>query len=236
MAVSVVVHLLRHGRTRWNEQRRYMGHTDQLLAPGALTELEPLRRRYHRHDFGKIYCSDLSRCRQTLGYVLSATGADQDPALIPAKLGETVPGVCYDVRLRELDFGQWEGKTYDDLKENPAYRSWIDDPSSVTPPGGESWEAFQQRIGQFLNNLYLELDEMAGAAESEALEGGHGKRPEAACGPSDVLIVTHGGVIRQMMTQLVDGVKFWALPLEPGEALRVRLTRSSAGWRGERLP
>lgn len=241
MAVNFVLHLLRHGRTRWNEQRRYLGHTDQNLDAGSLTVLGPLRERYQHAEFVKMYCSDLRRCRQTLGFVLSQTGAGLDWGVNMASssldtLGEAMPEVCYDSRLRELDFGEWEGKTYAELKDHPAYRSWIDDPSSVTPPDGESLMSFQIRIRHFLADLYTELEALANSLETVAAVGDT-EQPEAADpGQRDVLIVTHGGVIRQMMTELTEDVKFWDLSLEPGEALRIRLSRSREGWHSVLIP
>ena len=41
-------------------------------------------------------------------------------------------------RFRESHFGDWEGKTYEALKDNKTYRSWIDNPYEITPPNGEN--------------------------------------------------------------------------------------------------
>ena len=48
--------------------------------------------------------------------------------------------------LCELDFGSFEGKTYEQLKDNPAYRKWIDTAGKTAPPGGESGAEFSQRL------------------------------------------------------------------------------------------
>ena len=39
---------------------------------------------------------------------------------------------------RESNFGEWEGKTYEDVEKDMDYRTWIDDPYEYAPPGGES--------------------------------------------------------------------------------------------------
>ena len=47
--------------------------------------------------------------------------------------------------LAELDFGSFEGKNYEQLKEDPAYRRWIDSAGMTAPPGGESGEDVYKR-------------------------------------------------------------------------------------------
>ncbi|HBS44311.1 MAG TPA: histidine phosphatase family protein, partial [Paenibacillus sp.] len=59
----------------------------------------------------------------------------------------------YDQRLREMNFGAFEGCTYEELKDNSLYRSWIDNPSTVTPPDGETWAQFDERLRSFLSDL-----------------------------------------------------------------------------------
>ncbi|MGE7827049.1 histidine phosphatase family protein, partial [Paenibacillus sp. NPDC093718] len=155
--MRITLHLVRHGRTLWNEERRYLGHEDQGILMEGRQQLLPLRDRFFTGQFVRIYCSDLLRCRQTLNVILSdlKMAAPDDEVL-----SRIIPGVVYDPRLRELDFGDWEGKTYEDLKSDISYRRWIDTPAEVTPPNGESWEAFRSRVQAFLNDLYLDLKEL----------------------------------------------------------------------------
>lgn len=137
MAATVEWWLVRHGVTAWNHERRYQGHSDIPLLAGAEAGLEGLKQELGGIDFAAVYASDLRRCRETL--------ATARPDLIDI--------MQPDVRLRELNFGQWEGCTYEQLKDNDNYRSWIDHPQTVTPPGGESWQAFESRV----MDLYAEL-------------------------------------------------------------------------------
>ncbi|WP_379132584.1 histidine phosphatase family protein [Paenibacillus sp. sgz500958] len=130
--------LLRHGRTAWNAERRYLGHTDVPLLPGALEPVAKFQAQPElAGEFWSIWSSDLRRCRETLA------------SLSPALQQEAV----YDTRLRELNFGDWEGCTYDQLKGNEMYRSWIDNPAAANPPGGEAWEQFEERIDSFMKEL-----------------------------------------------------------------------------------
>lgn len=221
--MRLTLHLVRHGRTKWNQERRYLGHEDQGILIEGLEELLPLRERLHSAHFARIYCSDLLRCRQTLGYILSdsimpgyANGID---------LGRVIPGVRYDQKLRELDFGDWEGKTYEDMKENSAYRRWIDDPEEVTPPGGEGWVSFCSRIEAFLAELSQDMKELLPVQEASATRGFD----------ADVLVVTHGGVIRQIAAATRECTDFWATSIAPGEELKLQLVWDGQRWQGTRL-
>ncbi|MBA9085867.1 alpha-ribazole phosphatase [Fontibacillus solani] len=177
--------LIRHGLTSWNVDRRYQGHSDVELLPNEKHGLEALSRKLKGVPFSAIYCSDLLRCRQTLKYVLP----DLD-----------TKGVHYDSRLREMNFGEWEGKTYDMLKDIPLYCSWIDQPKCYTPSGGESWQQFEGRV----NEIYCELRDISLNSNDP------------------VLIVTHGGVISMMATFMNSGSNFWeAARVEPGEVMKV---------------
>ena len=55
--------------------------------------------------------------------------------------------------LIELDMGAFEGKTYDQLKDDPAYRRWIDTRGMSAPPGGESGDEFAARLRGALGHI-----------------------------------------------------------------------------------
>lgn len=188
--------LVRHGYTQWNQERRYLGWTDVPLAPGEAERLERLRTQPQlTGDFSRVYCSDLLRCRETLAALVPHLKQDAD----------------YDPRLREMDFGTWEGSTYDQLKDNPLYRSWIDNPEAATPPGGEEWAKFAARIDDFWTGLQQE-------AEAPSV--------------TRILLVTHGGVIRQLLARIIEGVTFYtAAAPAPGEVMVLCLQRDGGSWR-----
>ena len=73
--------------------------------------------------------------------------------------------------LREMNFGEWEGQSYDDIDtmDGPRWRAWCADWRHGTPPGGESVDDLMKRVSRWL----------------------------LAHSPSEAdLIVTHAGVIR----------------------------------------
>ncbi|OZB96112.1 histidine phosphatase family protein [Paenibacillus sp. XY044] len=244
--------LVRHGTTPWNREKRYLGHMDIPLDLGGRGELAPLARKLAGKAFNGVYCSDLARCRETLAIV--------SPAYADAAV--------YDPRLREMDFGAWEGHTYEQLQHQPLYRQWIDSPQQVTPPGGEAWADFAGRIDGFIGSLLKEVEgtcrktlgaeigsrqllsgskgiEIGGVTlsgskgtdDSEVIlsrsEGPEGTDPEFQV-PPEMLIVAHGGVLRQLAVSLVPGLSFWDVHAQPGSLLRIRLgcREETGGWSG----
>ncbi|OKP97395.1 histidine phosphatase family protein [Paenibacillus sp. P46E] len=197
LQVELELVLIRHGHTQWNAEHRYLGSTDLPLLPESEVKLSALRHQPElAGSFWRVYCSDLRRCRETL-------------AVIAPSLGQSA---VYDSRLREMSFGAWEGQNYEQLQNNPSYRSWIDDPTAFAPPGGESWAVFTGRVESFLSDLLHTAAEASGPRN----------------GPLRVLIVTHGGVIRQMLARTTAGLGFReAAAPPPGTATTVRLR-----WRG----
>lgn len=206
MGIGLEWVLVRHGRTQWNAERRYLGWADMKLLPGSEASLEPLAAELAEETYCAVYCSDLKRCRETLQRTR--------PDLLPV--------VHYDPRLRELDFGEWEGQTYAQLKDVPLYRKWIDEPERFTPPSGESWTCFLERVSAVCRD-------MAAGISDQGQERGNseGVHPDEGCLNSGdtvpkVLVITHGGVIRLMSMILQPGTEFWEYGPETGHVLRIR--------------
>ncbi|MWV44366.1 histidine phosphatase family protein [Paenibacillus sp. HJL G12] len=190
---------MRHGSTVWNEQKRYLGHSDLSLSLHGQKELSSARDKLKEMMFDAVYCSDLARCRESLEVVRP----------------DLMANAVYDSALREMDFGKWEGQTYDQLKDWPLYRQWLDDPQHVTPPQGETWDSFERRIAGFLKSM---------------LQSGEQRQTETSAFSESVLLVAHGGVIRQMISCLMPGRAFWDTRIEPGQLLVLTLERRDEEW------
>jgi alpha-ribazole phosphatase len=121
-----VLHVIRHLPTMANEQRRYIGWTDEPIIATEARCLVPAQ---------VVVGSDLLRARQTaaLYYPEATYEADSD--------------------WRECNFGDFEGKTYVDLEKDIDYRRWIDDPYAYAPRDGESLVALEQRVLSALKRL-----------------------------------------------------------------------------------
>ncbi|WP_089707213.1 histidine phosphatase family protein [Vreelandella arcis] len=179
---------VRHGITAWNLERRYQGQRDiPLLLPEAEEGLMALRKALVDERFDAIYASDLDRCQQTLEWSLAARPG------IPVHL---------EPRLRELDFGDYEGKVYDELKDLPHYRAWVDSVGELQIPGGESAAQLRERLEVWLQTL-----------AEKAQQDGYKK----------VLVVTHGGVIRELRRRF-ETIDFWQGTVHQAQGRRWQLT------------
>jgi len=184
----LVIALFRHGLTEENKRKAYLGWKDSPLCTNSMNVSTN-----NRYDL--YFSSDLPRCVET------AT------ILFPTNTLELLP------QLREMNFGQWEGKTYEDLKELLLYQRWLSDPLSYSPPGGESFEEFTQRI-------QIGWDRITG----ELLSGNNER----------CTIITHGGVIRYLLSRFAPTKKdfwSWQAPHELGYEL---IFEREALRRGER--
>jgi alpha-ribazole phosphatase len=165
MGDTVVIALFRHGLTEENKRKAYLGWNDSPLC----TESANLSTSC-RYDF--YFSSDLPRCITTANILFP----NNDLNLLPD--------------LREMNFGLWEGNTYQDLKELPHYQRWLSDPVSYCPPGGESFAEFTHRV----QNGWKKMTE-------EILS-----RKVGTCA-----IITHGGVIRYLLSEFTPKPSdFWS--------------------------
>jgi probable phosphoglycerate mutase len=112
-----------------------------------------------------------------------------------------------DERLRELDYGRWEGLTYAEIEaRDPELRAqWEDDPAATHSPGGESGDDVAARTRSFLVDLLAaELNRPAvkPARRSPDAGGSRGVVSESqaeAEGERRVLVVAHGTLDRVML-------------------------------------
>ncbi|MDR5887302.1 histidine phosphatase family protein [Vreelandella janggokensis] len=196
--LSVELVAVRHGITAWNLERRYQGQRDiALLFPEAEEGLIALRDAMVDERFDAIYSSDLNRCQQTLEWIQTA------------KEGVSV---ALEPRLRELDFGDYEGKVYDELKDLPHYRAWIDSVGELQIPGGESAAQLRTRLEAWLHDVAV-----------NARQDGQRK----------ILAVTHGGVIRELRRRF-ETLHFWDGSVSQAQGRRWTLTyQTDANGKGD---
>src|SRR5271157_5924425 len=98
----LTVFLIRHGKMQLpDNEKRYIGQIDLPLDEEGVRQSVCLRERLAAEDIGSIYCSDLSRTRQTAGII----AADRDIEIIELK------------DLREISLGEWEGFTFADIAQ-----------------------------------------------------------------------------------------------------------------------
>ncbi len=176
--------LIRHGQTPWTKERRYQGHTDTNLTAHGKQQAQALARRLRSIKFDVIYSSPLKRARET-AKILAA--------------GVKAP-VRVDAALKEISFGNWEGRSVQELiqQKEPGFLDWHRG-KFVRPPGGESMPHFRKRIRQFLKKIL--------------------KRH-----PDDRLaIVAHGGPVKILLFEVLKLPTdfWWIFRAEPASLSRV---------------
>ncbi len=152
----MVISLYRHGATPGNLARRYVGSTDEPLADIGKEQAQEAAKSAPEVEL--VYRSPMLRCEQTAGLIFPKT----DKVVVDG--------------LHETSFGEFEGKTYDELMDRQDYRNWVD---GGDPPGGEGREAARERSA--LAFLWAVRD-----AESRGLE--------------KIAVVCHGGTIMSIMS------------------------------------
>ena len=147
------IYLIRHGKTEANERRLYCGSTDLPLSEAGREELQSLAYAIAPERFAT---SGMKRANETLEILFGNVS------------------FYVDSRFREVDFGIFEMKSYEMLKNDPAYLAWITgDNEKNIPPQGESGEMFRARVLTALETLR-----------------------------EDTVLITHGGVIAAIMEAL----------------------------------
>jgi len=127
--------MIRHGETLWNRERRIQGQTDTPLSDLGRAQAKAVGERLATVRFAALYASDLVRAWNTAQAIEAAVAAR---ALAE---GRMAPPLRADVRLREMDFGEWEGRTSAEIAAVDAQahaRSRERDPD-FRIPGGESF-------------------------------------------------------------------------------------------------
>lgn len=212
------IHLIRHTKTGAPAGTCY-GQSDVPLASSFAHEcgalLQELRGRLNpeRQEI-LLFTSPLQRCKSLAEVIAKSWNV---------KLLEE-PG------LMELNFGAWEGRPYNELPAEEL-NHWMEDFVHRCPPQGESyWELHQRVYRAFRRMLMLAVP----AVETASMSAEEQKSPQAArlsgndSAPvadsvtrKEMLIVTHGGVIRCFLKILLGASleKAFQLKVDYGDVL-----------------
>ena len=154
------IHLIRTGSTATGSRKRYVGQSDIPLCDNGREALQELREAFAYPPVEAVFSSPLSRCVETAGILYPGTQA------LPLE------------GLKDMDLGEFEGKTFDDLQGDEAFSAWLQNSFENPPPGGEDAAAFTRRtviaLGEMLRHM---MNEGIGSAAA----------------------VTHGGVIMTLL-------------------------------------
>jgi broad specificity phosphatase PhoE len=129
--------LTRHGATERSEPEQHLGQRiDIALSEPGRAAAAALGGRLRGMDFARVVASPLRRAQETAAIVAAGRDIETDP------------------RLAEMDYGEWEGLTYEQIQERDAERrrAWEQDPERIACPGGESGGDVARRVSAFLED------------------------------------------------------------------------------------
>jgi alpha-ribazole phosphatase len=131
------IQMIRHGKTKGNQEHRYVGRTDESLLDESAVQLKQKT----MPSADRLYVSPLKRCLETASLLYS----DMEAHIISD--------------FRECEFGQFEYKNYEELNGNPDYQKFIDSMGMCGFPDGEDRKTFQKRCVKALEEVLFHSKE-----------------------------------------------------------------------------
>lgn len=211
---SVYISLIRHGSTKGNLEKRYIGVTDEPLCEAGTKELLKRAAQGQYPPADHVVSSPMKRCLETV------------QILYPG----TVPEIVAD--FRETDFGPFEGKTYEELMADealsPLYQAWIEAGKGAPVPEGKG---FMEKCRAKMPETAEQMRARCGAAFERLL-------PELG-GKNHTALILHGGAIMSIMSAFAEpGGDYYDYLCENGAGFLCRLELTGDGelYRLQRLP
>ncbi|MBQ8013680.1 MAG: histidine phosphatase family protein [Treponema sp.] len=195
------IFLFRHGLTLAGEKKLYCGKSDLPLSPRGEAELLEKKLTFFYPDIShcSLFTSGLVRTKQTQKLLYPGLTAS----------------VTEEKGFQEIDFGDFEMKSYEELKENPDYQGWLRGEVDRIPhrstesfdnpcPNGESWDKMNERVLVSLEKI---------------LKNDH-----------SVAIFTHGGPISALMAHFFPEEEKSLYEWQPefGEGYKITIEGESA--------
>lgn len=132
------LYVIRHGETKWNTEKRMQGQSDVELNEKGISLARVTAKALEEIPFQAIYSSPLKRAYVTAEIIK----------------GSRTVEIIKDDRLKEMCFGDYEGKRECDLP--PEFHYIFDDPEKYVPVGvGESFEQVIDRTKDFLEKVII---------------------------------------------------------------------------------
>lgn len=158
------INLIRCART-YNTQcnKKYVGQLDMPAAKEGLEEIENLKNNKHYPKVMAVYSSPLKRCIQTAKILYPNNQL-----------------IIFD-NFKDMNLGDFAGKSFDELKNNDIFISWLNNSNTANIPNGETTQEFVMRIIDAFDNLLKIMMQ-------EKL--------------NNIALITHGGVIMSLLAAL----------------------------------
>jgi broad specificity phosphatase PhoE/hypoxanthine phosphoribosyltransferase len=132
----ITLYLVRHVETEAKTDV-IIGRTDSELTVKGVQQAVELANPFIGSSISAIYTSPAGRAYKTATIIN----------------GTVMCNIIEDVDLMELDFGEWEGASRDEIKSTELYTLWNNDPINNIPENGESPLSALERIERFLKNI-----------------------------------------------------------------------------------
>jgi alpha-ribazole phosphatase len=187
------IFLIRHGSIDYKYDGCYIGAMNVSLAPKGLKEAAAVGRYITDINCDHIFASPMLRVKQTL-----------EVALPPEK----VKTVEYKENIREVNFGDWEGKSFSEINERypNEVNNWAEDSTEFSFPNGSTLTDFYSRIELFKKTL---LDTSG----------------------SKIMVFAHGGVILALICSILglEKEKMLGFKVDRGSISSVELFENGYG-------
>ncbi len=184
MQANLRLLLVRHGETEWSREGRFYGRTNLPLTDVGLQDAQDLIAKITPFAPDIAYVSPALRAQQTAGPTLAALGLE--------KIDEP--------DLWEQDYGDWEGKHFNDVKAESAqvFEQWLAK-EIPGPPGGETTAVVRDRAMRVVSKITDSYQDQT------------------------ILIVAHGSLLNAMLCGLVNAEHgpSWTFPFQTGKLTEV---------------
>jgi alpha-ribazole phosphatase len=183
------VYLFRHGQTAGNAAKKYLGATDEPLCPLGI---ETARAAGSDQTVEEVLVTPLKRTQMTASL------------LFPNAEQIICPG------LREMNFGDFEGRSAEEMRDDPDYRYWVEQTRCMGPcPHGDATVVFQHRVC---------------AAFRREVEKAR------RAGKDRLYFVVHGGVVMSVLYRFAHPRKpFYSWPLSNCQGYRCTAAEGPEG-------
>lgn len=140
------VHLIRHGETNWNRERRVQGQLESVLTERGVAQAKALATSLARLPIGAVFSSSSVRARQTADILFGH---------------RSVP-ITYCDLIREIHIGPWQGQLYSAIEAShpEQFHNFWQSPDAFVLDGAETFALLQQRAVARLHSI---LDESRAA-------------------------------------------------------------------------
>ena len=189
--------LIRHLKTPGNEKRQYIGSTDEELSEQEVLNFKQKYKIDSYPQVEQVIVSPMKRCIQTAELIYPKNQITQEEL------------------LKECDFGIFEGKTYEELKDRAEYQAWLDSGGTIAFPEGEEQKEFRSRC---VRGMLRQVDRLC----KENVES--------------AAFVVHGGTIMAVMEAFSEEKKsYYDWQVGNGEGVLGKMDASDGQIRNARI-